>query len=165
LSTLPAIASCLLGVFAGTVLRRQDLSDQRKVRLLLGWGASGVLLGFLWGLQFPIIKKIWTSSFVLVAAGFSAILLAVFYQIMDVWHKQRWATPFVWIGTNAITVYMLVHVVPLGKVADRLVGGEIKAAFDGVRPGLGELLIQCVALTLAVLFCRFLYRRKIFLKV
>src|SRR6185369_13210554 len=74
LSTLPAIASCLLGLFAGSLFRRQDLSGQRKVLFLVGAGVAGVALGFLWSLQFPIIKKIWTSSFVLVAAGFSSIL-------------------------------------------------------------------------------------------
>ena len=65
LSTLPAIASCLLGVFAGMLLRNRNVAEQRKVNLLLAAGAAGVVLGFLWGMQFPVIKKIWTSSFVL----------------------------------------------------------------------------------------------------
>jgi predicted acyltransferase len=165
LSTLPAIASCLLGIFAGTLLRRQDIADQRKVRILLGCGAASVVLGFVWGVQFPVIKKLWTSSFVLVAGGFSAILLGLFYQIIDVSKKQWWATPFLWIGTNAIAVYMLAHCVRLDKMAERLVGGEIQKGLDATLPGAGELLIAFVALLFAVLFCRFLYRRRIFLKV
>ena len=165
LSTLPAIASCLLGIFAGTLLRRDDLADQKKVRILLGCGAASVILGFLWGLQFWVVKKIWTSSFVLVAGGFSAILLGLFYQIIDVSKKQWWATPFLWIGTNAIAVYMLAHCVKLNVLAERLVGGEIQKNLNSMQAGLGDLLVAFVALSFAVLFCRFLYRRRIFLKV
>jgi predicted acyltransferase len=165
LSTLPAIASCLLGLFAGSLLRRTDFSDRKKVQILLGAGVASVVLGFLWDLQFPVIKKIWTSSFVLVAGGFSAILLAVFYQVIDVWNKRAWATPFLWIGTNAITIYIVAHIVRLEKLAERLVGGEIKSAFDQLRAGAGDLVIALVALGLAVLLCRFLYQRKIFIKV
>ena len=165
LSTRPAIATCLLGLFAGTLLRRSDVGDCRKVHLLLGWGAAGVFLGFLWGWQFPVIKKIWTSSFVLVAGGFSAILLGLFYQIIDVWGKRRWATPFLWIGTNALTIYIAAHIVRLEKLAERFVGGEIKTSFNHLHPGAGDLLIAFVALGIGILFCRFLYQRKIFLKV
>ena len=165
LSTLPAIASCLLGVFAGLWLRRTDVDDRRKVTMLLALGAVSVLIGFLWGLQFPIIKKLWTSSFVLVAGGFSAILLGLFYFVIDIKKMDWWATPFIWIGTNAITIYLLVHIVDLPKLAERLVGGPIKAWFDGIRPGFGDLVIALVALAAAILFCRFLYRRRIFLKV
>ena len=166
LSTLPAIASCLLGVFAGLWLRRSDVDDRRKVKMLFAMGAVSVVAGFVWGMQFPVVKKIWTSSFVLVAGGFSAMLLGLFYLLIDVWKKDWWATPFMWIGTNAITIYLLVHIVDLPKLAERLVGGPVKAWLDNaIRPGMGDLLIACVALGAAILFCRFLYRRRIFLKV
>lgn len=166
LSTLPAIGSCLLGIFAGLLLRRGDLEERRKVRILIVCGLVSVAAGFLWGLQFPVIKKIWTSSFVLVAGGFSAILLGLFYYVIDVRKIHWWTTPFVWIGTNAITIYMLVHVIDLPDMAKRFVGGEVKTWFDGIfRPGFGDFVIACVALLVAVLFCRFLYRRRIFLKV
>ena len=72
LSTLPAIATCLLGVLAGLLLQRADYDDRKKVLWLAVLGTAGVLLGFLWGQQFPVIKKIWTSSYVLVAGGYSA---------------------------------------------------------------------------------------------
>ena len=165
LSTLPAIASCLLGVFAGLWLRRSDVEDRRKVNMLLAFGAASVLLGFCWSLQFPIIKKLWTSSFVFVAGGFSAMLLGLFYFVIDIKKNDWWATPFIWIGTNAITIYMLVHIVDLPKLAERVAGGPIKAWFDAIRPGLGDLMIAFLALAAAILFCRFLYRRRIFLKV
>ena len=94
------------------------------------------------------------------------MLLGTFYLVIDVWKKDWWATPFIWIGTNAITIYMLVHVVELPKLAERVAGGPVKAWLDSAfRPGAGDLLIAMVALFGAVLFCRFLYRRRIFLKV
>ena len=69
LSTLPAIATTLLGVFAGLLLRNPGVEPARKVRLLVAWGCAGVIAGLLWHLEFPIIKKIWTSSFVLFTAA------------------------------------------------------------------------------------------------
>ncbi|MBI3191866.1 MAG: DUF1624 domain-containing protein, partial [Pedosphaera parvula] len=85
LSTLPAIANCLLGVFAGLLLKTKALTEPKKVQWLIGSGVAGVLLGFLWGLQFPVIKKVWTSSYVLVAAGYSCLFLAAFHQIIEIW--------------------------------------------------------------------------------
>ncbi len=76
LSTLPAIANCLLGVFAGVLLRDTKRSDWTKVCYLAAAGLALVALGWLWNFQFPVIKKIWTSSFVLVACGYSCLLLA-----------------------------------------------------------------------------------------
>lgn len=165
LSTLPAIASALLGIFAGLHLQSRRFDERKKVAVLMAAGVALVASGFLWGLQFPIIKKLWTSSYVLVAGGFSALLLGVFYYVIDVRKSQRWAMPFVWIGMNAITIYLAVDLVGVGNLAQRLAGGEIKGWFDGLRPGLGDFVLACVALALCLAFVRFLYRRKIFLKV
>ena len=74
LSTLPAIGTCLLGVFAGLLLRDSKLAPQRKVLWLMGGGTAAIAAGYLWGLQFPIIKGIWTSSFVLVSGGLQPII-------------------------------------------------------------------------------------------
>jgi predicted acyltransferase len=165
LSTFPAIATTLLGVFAGMLLQNPAVEPARKVRLLLAWGCAGVLLGLLWHFQFPIIKKLWTSSFVLLTAGISSMLLAGFYHVIDIKQRQRWCQPFVWIGMNAITIYLIVHFVKLEPLANRLVGGEIQTALDRVCPGLGELTTTLLALAFAVLICRFLFVRKIFLRV
>ena len=111
LSTLPAIGTTLLGVFAGLLLQSPRISPRRKTAWLCGAGIALVAAGYLWSLQFPIIKSIWTSSYVLVTGGLSALLLAVFYQIIDVWGYRRWATPFVWVGANAILIYLVEEVV------------------------------------------------------
>ncbi|HXZ89099.1 MAG TPA: heparan-alpha-glucosaminide N-acetyltransferase domain-containing protein [Candidatus Binataceae bacterium] len=161
LSTLPAIATCLLGVFAGLLLKNKGVSDQKKVIYLAGAGMAGVALGWLWGLQFPVIKKIWTSSFVLVTGGYGAMLLAFFYQVVDIWKYQKWAQPFVWIGVNPITIYMAVNLIDFGAIARRLVGGQLNSYF-GVY---GQLVVAVASLVLELWFLNFLYRRKIFLRV
>jgi predicted acyltransferase len=166
LSTLPAIATCLLGVFAGLLLKDARVEEQRKALWLIGGGVALVAAGFAWGLQFPVIKKIWTSSYVFVAGGFSAILLGLFHQIIDVWKHQRWATPFVWIGANAITLYFLESIVNFERLAARLVGGDVSKVLDAhLATGAGQFVQACVGLLLAIAVAGFLYRRKIFLRV
>jgi predicted acyltransferase len=165
LSSLPAIASTLLGIFAGLVIKNGLIPPTRKVRLLLLWGIAGVVAGLLWHMQFPIIKKVWTSSFVLFTAGISSILLGLFYWMIDIKNWRAWAKPFVWIGTNAITIYVVFHFVNFQNVASRLVGGEFKISFDMFYNGLGDLITSLLALCFSFWFCKFLYDRKIFLRV
>jgi predicted acyltransferase len=166
LSTLPSIVLCLGGIGAGRLLQDRRVSPRGKVMWLLVAGTAGVLLGYLWGLQFPLIKRIWTSSFVLVATGYSAIFLGVFYLIIDVWQWQRWCTPLVWIGTNALTIYLAVNIVRFPQLAERLVGGDVKLFLNGyVAQGLGDLTVALTGLALALLLVWFLYRRRIFLRV
>jgi predicted acyltransferase len=166
LSTLPAIGTCLLGVMAGLLLKNSNICPHRKSLWLIGGGVIMVLLGFLWGLQFPVVKKIWTSSFVLVAGGYSAVLLGIFHQVIDVWGRSRWATPFLWIGANAITLYFADSIIGFEKLAHRLVGGDVGRFFNQLLTlGAGHLLAASVGLLLAVTLAGFLYRRKIFLRV
>jgi len=166
LSTLPAIGSCLLGVFAGLLLNNERLVPQRKSLWLIGAGVVLVIAGHLWGLQFPVIKAIWTSSFVLVAGGYSLILLGVWHQIIDVWGLHAWATFFVWIGANAITLYFLNNIFGFEPFALRFVGGDFGNLVDRLTtPGTGRLLTHLVGIGFAVALAGFFYRRKIFLRV
>jgi predicted acyltransferase len=165
LSTLPAIASSLLGVFAGLLLKNPSVEPARKVRLLVVWGCAGVVAGLLWHLQFPIIKKIWTSSFVLLTAGLSSLLLAFFYYVIDFKQHRDWCRPFVWIGMNAITIYLIFHFVKLEAIAKCFVGGEIHSGLEHLRHGLGDLVTALLVLSFSLLICRFLFQRKIFLRV
>lgn len=165
LSTLPAIGSCLLGVFAGLLLRDRRWSPTRKAQILLGGGVALVILGSLWGLQFPIIKKIWTSSYVLLVGGGSAILLGIFYWVIDVKGWKTWAQPFVWVGLNPITIYIIGNLVDLDKVATRVMGGPVQSFFNSIASGLGAVMISVVGTLLAVLICWFLHRRKLYLRL
>ncbi len=161
LSTLPAVANCLLGIFAGLLLKTKSLSEQKKVYYLLGAGAASLILGWGWAQQFPIIKLLWTSTYVLVACGISALLLGAFHQIIEVWKFQKWAHPLVWIGMNAITIYLVSAIVGFQKLAGRFVGGDIAIAL-----GSGADFVRAiVALALVFAVVHFLYRRKIFLRL
>jgi predicted acyltransferase len=165
LSTVPAIASSLLGVLAGLLLKNPAVEPSRKVRLLALWGCAGVVTALLWHFQFPIIKKIWTSSFVLFTAGISSLLLAFFYYVIDIRNHRNWCRPFVWIGMNSITIYLIVRFVKLEDVAKCFVGGEIHSSLERTYQGLGDLVTALLALCFSFLFCRFLDQRKIFLRV
>jgi predicted acyltransferase len=165
LSTLPAIGTCLLGVLSGLLLKDERLTPTQRSLWLVGAGIVMVAGGYLWGLQFPIVKSIWTSSFALVAGGYSAILLGVMHQVIDVSEWRAWATIFVWIGANAIALYFINGVVGFQPFALRLVGGDVKAWIDQVvMPGAGLFAAHLVGLALAVALAGFLYRRKIFLR-
>jgi predicted acyltransferase len=161
LSTMPAVANCLLGVFAGLLLKEHRIKSAAKVLWLLAGGVILLSIGLLWSIQFPIIKLLWTSTYVLVACGISAILLGVFYLITDMWRIRTWAMPFVWIGMNAITIYVVANVVNFRKVADRIVGGDIYHALGGY----GELVKAAVVLAMVLWLVKFLYDRRIFLRL
>jgi predicted acyltransferase len=165
LSTLPAIATCLLGVFAGLLLRRTDLRDGQKVAWLAVAGVAAVVVGFTWGLQFPVVKKLWTSSFVLVAAGWSALLLAAFYYVVDVRRARGWCKPWVWIGLNPITLYVASNLLNYRNVASRFVGGDVKTGFDSaLGNGGGDLIVALGGIAVMLTLAWFLDRKKIYLR-
>ena len=166
LSTLPAIGTCLFGVFGGLLMQDQRLSEKQKTLWLGAGGVALIAAGYLWALQFPIIKAIWTSSFVLVAAGYSLLMLAVMHQIVDVWQYRRWATMFIWIGANALALYFVNDIANFYSIAARMAGGDLSDYLDSaVAPGTGGLLLHAVMLVVAIAFARFLYRHKIFIRV
>jgi predicted acyltransferase len=169
LSTLPSIAICLGGIWAGRLLLNRRVRPIGKVAWLFAAGTAAVLLGYLWGLQFPIIKRIWSSSFVILAIGYSAIFLGVFYLVIDVWKLQRWCEPFVWIGTNALALYLAVNIVNFHALAQCLVGGrdsDVQVFLNThVAHGLGGLIAALTGLGFVMLLAWFLHRHRIFLRV
>jgi predicted acyltransferase len=166
LSTLPSVALPLFGAMAGLLLQRPSLTPRQRVLWLIGGGAAGVLIGLAWSVEFPLIKRVWTSSFVVLTAGLSALLLAVFYEVVDVRRWRAWSQPFVWIGCNALTMYLAVQVVSFPKLASYLVGGDVKTFLDThAGPGTGNVALAVVGLALVIGMARFLYARGIFLRV
>jgi len=161
LSSLPAVASCLLGVLAGLLIKSDRVAPARKSLILMVAGAALVALGFAWGLQFPVIKQIWTSSYVLVAGGYSMLLLGAFYLVIDVWQCRRGIAPLLWVGSNALAIYLISGLVDFMGIAERLVGGEIQGLFGPW----GKCVVAATALALVIGLAGFLYRRKVFIRV
>ncbi len=166
LGTLPAVATCLLGVMAGSWLRRRDRSEAEKLGRLAFAGLGCLVLGWLWHLEFPVVKKLWTSSFVLVAGGWSLLLLAGSGWIVDRRGWRAWTAPFVWIGMNPITLYLATALVGFGAIAEKLVGGSVARGLDAaLGAGAGGFAVALASLLLLVALARFLHQRGIWLKV
>jgi len=164
LSGMTFACTVMLGVFAGHLLRSNKTNSQ-KVLLLMVMGIGSLALGWIWNgwlwiFSFPIIKHLWTSSFVLYSAGWCFLLLALFYLIIDVWGFKRWAFGFVVIGMNAIAVYMATRVFNFRNIGDIFVGGLEK----WVGPWFG--LIQAAAgFAVVWLILFWMYRKKTFIKI
>ncbi len=159
LSTIPAVATALLGVLAGHWL----LSERGRWVKALGLAAAGLAClgaGTFWGRSFPIIKILWTSSYVLVAGGWSLLLLALFYTIIDVIKLRAWAFFFVVIGVNAITIYVATHFIPFDTISQRIFGGIARLSGD-LRP----VVVATGTVALEWLLLLHLYRNRIFLRV
>lgn len=161
-STLPAVATALLGALAGAWLRTQR-TPLRKALGLLAAGLVMLALGRLWGLQFPIIKKLWTSTFVLYAAGWSCLLLALFYAVADGLRWRAWGFPFLLIGMNPLTIYLLrgTGLIDFEHIGRFFCGFAINRASQPMIPVYGEL--ATIFFELALLY--WLYRKKFFLRV
>ena len=162
LSTIPAIATGLLGVFTGTFVKGQRFTPLRSVYLLLLAALALILLGLFWDIVFPINKRLWSSSFVLFVGGYSVAFFALFYLIIDVLGWRKWAFPFLLIGMNSIVIYMAVEgVINFGYTADFIFGGLI----DMVGGTYRDLSKAISVIIVELVFLYFLYRNKLFLKV
>ncbi len=181
LSTIPALGTTLIGVLAGLFLRSSRTDKQKALGVAVA-GVSGLVLGLLWNPLFPINKKMWTSSYVLFAAGWSLLLLALFWYLVQVRPSQhsteapalapRWTTPLMVFGTNAITAYVFSELLSGGldhvMVAPHLnVLHWVYLQIAAVIPwpavaALAYSLLYVLVCWLAVLP---LYRRKIFIKI
>lgn len=158
-STIPAIGTALMGVLAGQWLRSGHSPNRKTLGLALA-GIASLIVGLIWSVNFPIIKNLWTSTFVLVAGGWSLLLLAFFYWIIDARGYQRWAFFFKIIGVNAITIYLVWNLFKFGTVTFIFVHGFIAYL------GPAEPIFWAVSVTMtAWLFLYFLYKQKIFLRI
>ena len=162
LSTIPAIATGLLGIFTGTFIKDQRFPPLKSVYFLLLISLGLILLGLLWDMSFPINKRLWTSSFVLFVGGYSIAFFALFYLIIDVMGWKKWTFPFLLVGMNSIVIYMAVEgIVNFGFTAEFFFGGLINLADESLR----NLLHSVSVMIVEFVFLYFLYRNKLFLKV
>ena len=174
LSTLPAIATTLLGGFAGSLLRLQ-VSQRRKVVGLILCGGIGLLLGELWNIWFPINKTIWTSSYVVFTAGFACVLLALCYWLIEIKNWRAWAVPFVVLGKNAIAAFVFSILLAKVLIIWKVTAGDKKVSLQSylfqhlfaplASPQMASLLFALCFTLVCWLAMYPLYRKKIFLKI
>lgn len=163
MSTIPAIATALMGMFTGEFMMSDYLKKKpiKKVLLLTMVGIAMMLLGKIWDQAFPINKNLWSSSFVCYVGGLSIIFFAIFYLIIDVWNIRKWAFFFVVIGMNPITIYLANRIINFWSAARFFFGG-----FTELLPAAWTPLLNGLAITaIGWIFLYILYKKKIFLKV
>ncbi len=160
LATINFVANVLLGVLMGHILNLA-LDKRHKTRLLAMGGLSMLLLGLVWGFFFPIIRNLWTSSFVLVTCGMTALLLAAFYWVIDVLGHGRWAFFFIVFGVNSIAVYMMAHLFDFRLIGNIFVGGISRF----LPPSVQEFVKALAAMMVMWWILFWMYRKKTFVKV
>jgi predicted acyltransferase len=176
LSTIPAIATTLLGALAGARLLPGSVSRGRRIRDLAAAGAVAAAAGLLWGRSFPVNKNLWTSSYALLTAGLASLALAA-CMALEPWSLWRRATaPLSWLGRNAIAAFSLSTLGAIGLLAVKVAGPDGKprslwrtihlAVFDRFAdPRLGSLLFALAYLAVWIAVCGVLYRKRIYLKI
>jgi predicted acyltransferase len=175
LSDIPAMGTILLGVLTGIWLRRPKSLSAKAAGLLIA-SLSGLLLGSLWNVWFPINKKLWTSSYVIFAAGCTLLLLAICFYAVEIKQWTRgWTYPWLVFGSNAITAYVFselladalsaVYVRNGARVTDLQQLIYQRQFFPLVNPSFGSLLYAITFVLVCFVPVLLLYRKKIFIKV
>lgn len=160
LGTVPAISTALAGILTGDFLNKSRLGGYWKTSLMAAGGALCLALALLWNANFPINKNLWSSSFVLYCAGWSLLLLAAFYLVIDVWRIRRWTFFFVVIGSNSILIYMAHQFIDF-EFTTRFFFGSALAHTDALQPLLCAICLFFVKWLMLFL----LYKQQIFLRV
>jgi predicted acyltransferase len=175
ISDLPALGTALLGVLTGIWLRSKN-SLKAKAVGLAGGAAACLAIGATWALWFPLNKKLWTSSYVLVAAGISLAILALFFWAIEVsgW-RGKWTSPWLIFGSNAIAAYIISEL--LGTALDLIAGWIHGGPFGLTRwiflhwfawipdGGLASFAYSVAYMAVCFIPVWILYRNRIFLKV
>lgn len=160
LSSLNFGVTVMTGVFAGQIMKAQNLSKIKKTQWLTITGVAMIVIGQLWGLQMPIIKKIWTSSMTLYSSGICFLLMALFYYLID---YKNYGKYFNWLkiyGMNSILAYMLYEIINFSSIS--------LSIFYGTEQFLGDYystLIKLANVSIIFVILWFCYRKKIFLKI
>jgi predicted acyltransferase len=173
-STLPAIATALLGILAGHVLRMKRTLPERTTMMFLV-GNALIALGLICDIWLPINKQLWTSSFTLFMAGLDFVLLAFFVYFVDGQGYKRMAKPAVIMGMNAITIYMLSELLAIalsairwgqGAAAINLQAWLYKTCFAPLVSPYNASLLWAVVFTLLMYLAAYaMYRKEWFIRI
>ena len=160
LTQIPALCITVFGSIAGDILRRDDSENKRTITLVI-IGVAAVAIGLLWNLHFPINKKLWSSSFIMLTSGLGFLILALFYWVIDVKGYKKWTFFFKVIGMNSLTVYFVYHLVNFRQMSRMLLGG----IYAPLPEQWHEVIEALGAWSLVWLFLYFLYKKGIFIKI
>jgi predicted acyltransferase len=171
ISTIPAIATSLLGLLTGRWLRSEH-APRVKTLAMIGAGAVAVIVGKIMDSWFPINKKLWTSSYVVFTAGLALLCLALCYWIVDVrQNRGAWTKPVLVLGMNAIAAYFFSEILAISLYGIRVGGNSVLShIFDSVfaplaSPPNASLLYALAYLALCWMVMALLYRKGVFLKI
>lgn len=160
LSSLTFGVTAMSGTFAGYILKYKEWIPQKKLTYLFIIGASMVAMGWIWGIWHPVIKKIWTSSMVLVSSGYCFLLMALFYYIIDYKGYRKYTGWLKVYGMNSIMAYMLSQCINFTSVSQSI--------FRGLEQYIGSyypLLITLSNIAIIYTILWWMYKKKIFLRV
>ncbi|MCR9228646.1 MAG: DUF5009 domain-containing protein [Flavobacteriaceae bacterium] len=159
LTGLGFTATTLSGLFAGELLKSRPF-ETRTLWLLTIVGLVGISMALVLHIWHPIVKKIWTSSFVLLSSGICFLLLALFYWIVDIKKYRQWAYPLKVIGMNAITAYVLSHVIHFPSIAKQLLFGleQFVGPYYDALASIGGFLLLYLLLW-------YMYKNQTFIKI
>lgn len=160
LATISFIANMLLGVLMGQLLK-STRDKKYKLKMLFIFGSAMLVAGMIWGLFFPVVRSLWSSSFVLETCGITTLLLAVFYWLIDIRGYKKWAFFFIVFGVNSIAIYMMAHMFDFKLIGNIVIGG-----FSSLFPSNVQDFIQAVgAMTVMWLIMYYMYLKKTFIKI
>lgn len=157
LTLITSVSNAMMGVLAGHWLMSGKNGSRKTIGLLLA-GIALILVALVAHLDFPINKKLASPSFTLLTCGISAVLLSLFYWLIDVNGHKKWAFFFVVVGVNPITIYVADFLIDFNKIANVFVG-----ALDFGQAN--RLVVAITAAAIIWLFLYYLYRQRIFFKI
>lgn len=170
LSTLPAIANVIGGAVVGSFLQRKGKTYEALTKLLLA-GFALFVIAYFWHLLFPINKKLWTSSFVVLTVGLDCIIIAAILYIIDFLHKVRWTYFFQVFGKNPLFIYLLSELLAILLFTLKTSSGDsyFQAIYDNsfghIGGKTGSLMFALAFMLICWLVGWWLDRRKIYIRV
>ncbi|MEO9570655.1 MAG: DUF5009 domain-containing protein [Polaribacter sp.] len=176
LSTLPSIATVLIGTLTGGFLSKSS-KNTIKINTLLGYGIGLLILGFIWGFVFPINKSLWTSSYVCFSAGWAMLILALLIWVIDVKKHIKWSQPFIHFGTNPLFIFVfsglyvktMIYLVKITNTQGETTSG-LKYIYQNIFIPIagnmnGSLLFAIAHMLFFWNLVYVLYKNKIFIKI
>lgn len=160
LCTITGVSTTLLGVLAGSFLKKHPMAPIKKTLWFCIAGVGLILLGLLWNLDFPINKNLWSSSYTVLTGGISLLLFALFYYIIDIKGYYKWSFFFRVIGMNSIFIYLspiFINYSYIARAGLRWVG-QLAGPYEAPVMGLCTVFVSWLVLY-------FMYKKKIFIKV